>query len=159
MTTQKIIVRIGWLLPAFGTLALASAGQAQTPSQIQKAFQMYYNAQDAAFARNDPQGTTAYFANDFNGLARQRQDVKEIHQLASKSATAHTDIKHLTLNLAKNAADIVIQTRYVAVSVNPHSHKTMTIVISGVYQETWAKRPEGWRITEQRKISTHTTAA
>lgn len=157
-----------WILLA--NAAFIVTAQAQTPAQLQKTLQADYNAQDAAFARNDPQGTTAYFAEDFmvrnqttdhttrNALALQRAAVKEIHQLAPKSATAHTDIKRLTLNPAKNAADVVIQTRYVAVAVNPHTHKAMTIVISGVYQENWAKRPEGWRITEQRKISSRTTA-
>ena len=151
-------------------MAFAVAAQAQTPAQLQKTLQAYYNAQDAAFGRNDPRGTLAYFANDFvitnsatghvtrNSLPRQRALVQEIHQLAPKSATAHTDIKRLTLNPAKNAADVVIQTSYVAVAVSPRTHKAMTIVISGVYQESWAKRPEGWRITEQRKISTQTTA-
>lgn len=168
MKTRFPFFAAAWILLA--NAAFTVTAQAQTPAQLQRTLQADYNAQDAAFARNDPQGATAYFAEDFivrnqttehitrNALPRQRALVQEIHKLASKSATAHTDIKHLTLSPAKNAADVVIQTRYVAVTINPHTQKTMTIVISGVYQEAWTKRPEGWRITEQRKISTQTTA-
>ena len=155
-----------------GVLAAAASGvHAQTPTQIQKTFQADYNAQDQAFGRNDPLGATAYFAPDFvvinratgqvtpNELAHQRGLVSEIHKIASKSVTAHTDITHFTLNPPKTQAEVVIQTRYIALAVSPKTGKPLTIVINGVYEETWAKRPSGWRIVSQQKISTRANAS
>jgi ketosteroid isomerase-like protein len=147
--------------------ALAPQSGAAPAADAQRAIQANYNDRDGAVSRKDIDGTLAHYAPDFVGvsakgkahdLKEERADfLKTFTSLPARSSVTKSTIQKLTLAKAGAEAAVTVRRHGVLLLVNPQTQRNDVLVLDGVYQDTWAKRPAGWLLTREQVSSLRAT--
>ncbi len=155
MRTPITITAALWL--ALPVLAADTAGA------VQKALQASYDSRDKAVARRDISGTLAGYAPEFVGvsrtgrthtLAEERADFAKTFALPAQTTTTQSAIEALTLAKSGTEAEVTLRRHGTLTLADPAARAVRTVVLDGVYRDTWAKKPGGWRLVREQVIST-----
>lgn len=148
-------------------LALAvPAMAADTAASVQKTLQADYDSRDKAVARRDIAATLAVYAPDFVGVSRagkahnlpeERADFLNTFALPAQPGVTQSTIEKLTLAKAGGEADVTLHRHGTLTLTDTQTHVSRTVVLNGEYQDVWAKRAGGWRLTREQAVSVTAT--
>ncbi len=149
-------------LLALGIPAMA----AETAATVQKTLQTDYDSRDKAVARRDINSTLAEYAPDFVGISRtgkthglpeERADFLKTFALPAQPGVTQSTIEKLTLAKAGTEADVTLHRRGTLTLTDPQTRTLRVVVLSGEYQDVWARRTAGWRLTREQAVSVTAT--
>ena len=154
--------------PTITALLLLSvpALAADMAATVQKTLQTSYDSRDKAVARRDINATLALYAPEFvgvsktgktHGLAEERADFVKTFALPASAGVTVSTIQKLTLQKAGSEADVTLHRHGTLTLTDPAAHTSRIVVLDGVYQDVWVKRPGGWRLTREQVVSAAAT--
>ena len=137
----------------------APAARAAAPD-LRKTLQADYSDRDGAVSRKDVEGTLAHYAPDFVGVsaAGKTHDLKEeradfmktFTSLNARSSVTRSTIQKLTVGKGGAEAAVTVRRFGTLLLVNPQTQASDVLLLDGVYQDTWAKRPAGWQLVREQ---------
>jgi len=139
---------------------------ADTAATVQKTLQAGYDSRDKAVAKRDITATLALYAPDFvgisqtgktHGLVQERADFIKTFALPAQAGVTQSTIQKLALAKGGTEADVTLRRHGTLTLTDPSAHTSRTVVLDGVYQDVWGKRPGGWRLTREQVISASAT--
>lgn len=155
------------LLAITALLALAAPGiAAETAASVQKTLQADYDSRDKSVARRDITATLAGYAPDFVGVSRtgkshnlseERVDFLNTFALPAQPGVTQSTIEKLMLAKAGTEADVTLHRRGTLTLTDTQTHQSRTVVLNGEYQDVWARRTVGWRLTREQAVSVTAT--
>lgn len=149
-------------LLAFGIPAMA----ADTAASVQKTLQADYDSRDKAVARRNINATLAEYAPDFVGVSRtgkahnlseERADFLETFALPAQPGVTQSTIEKLTLAKGGTEADVTLHRRGSLTITDAQTHTSRVVVLNGEYQDVWARRTGGWRLTREQAVTVTAT--
>ena len=144
----------------------APAARAGAEAEIQKSLQADYNQRDSAYSHRDIDGTLAHYAPDFVGvgaggkmhdLKEERADFLKTFTLPAKTSVTQSTIQKMTLGKAGTEATVTLHRHGVLLLVNAQTQLNEVLVLDGVFQDVWTKRPTGWVLTREQASSVKAT--
>lgn len=139
---------------------------ADTAASVQKTLQADYDSRDKAVARRDITATLAEYAPDFVGVSRtgkthklpeERADFLNTFALPAQPGVTQSTIEKLTLAKAGTEADVSLHRRGTLTLTDPQTRASRMVVLNGEYQDVWARRTGGWRLTREQAVSVTAT--
>lgn len=139
---------------------------ADMAASVQKTLQSDYDSRDKAVARRDINATLAEYAPDFVGISRtgkahnlseERADFLNTFALPAQPGVTQSTIEKLTLAKAGTEADVTLHRRGTLTLIDAQTRTPRTVVLNGEYQDVWARRTGGWRLTREQAVSVTAT--
>lgn len=155
----KVLARAVAVLSLW-TLAVAPA-LADANTDAKKALQALYDKTDAATAKKDIKGLTAYLAPDFQVLSDKGGKAMNLEQAKSQMGMVFKQVQSFKaksvvqkVTLKGSTATVTVKQNVTAAIMNPQTGKPSKLLMDVVAEDIWVKSGAGWKEKSSKSIST-----